>query len=99
MQEMLSSSYSARTEQDVIDSDGTLIFSRGNPTGGTDYTRKMALKHKRKMLHIDMNIAISYDAASLILSLIKLNKLNAVNVAGPRASKDAQMYGDVFGGA
>jgi hypothetical protein len=96
LQEMPTSSYPARTEQNVIDSDGTLIFSRGEPTGGTKYTRKMALKHKRKMLHIDLNIATSYDAASLILSWIKLHKLNTLNVAGPRTSKDGQMYGDVF---
>ena len=45
LQEMPTSSYPKRTEQNVIDSDGTLIFSRGKPTGGTDYTRKMVLKH------------------------------------------------------
>jgi hypothetical protein len=51
LQEMPTSSYPKRTEQNVIDSDGTLIFSRGKPTGGTDYTRKMVLKHKRHRLH------------------------------------------------
>ena len=43
LQEMPTSSYPKRTEQNVIDSDGTVIFSRGKPTGGTDYTRKMVL--------------------------------------------------------
>jgi len=46
LQEMPTSSYPKRTEQNVIDSDGTLIFSRGKPTGGTDYTRKMVLKQE-----------------------------------------------------
>jgi hypothetical protein len=47
-------SYPARTEQYVIDSDGTVIFSRGKLTGGTDYTRKMILKHKKQLFHIDL---------------------------------------------
>jgi hypothetical protein len=35
LEEMPTGSYPARTEQNVIDSDGTVIFSRGKPTGGT----------------------------------------------------------------
>jgi hypothetical protein len=68
LQEMPTASYPARTEQNVIDSDGTLIFSRGKPTGGTDYTRKMVLKHKKKLVHIDLKLQTSYDAAYEILS-------------------------------
>ena len=63
LQEMPTSSYPKRTEQNVIDSDGTLIFSRGKPTGGTEYTRKMVLKHKKQLVHIDLNLKTSYDAA------------------------------------
>ena len=63
LQQMPTASYPARTEQNVIDSDGTVIFSRGKPTGGTDYTRKMALKHKKQMVQIDLNLKTSYDAA------------------------------------
>ena len=38
LQEMSSDSYPERTEQNVIDSDGTLIISRGPLTGGSLYT-------------------------------------------------------------
>jgi hypothetical protein len=96
LKEMPTSSYPARTEQNVIDSDGTVIFSRGKPTGGTDYTRQMVLKHKKHMLHIDLSLTTSYDGASLILSWIKLQKIKILNVAGPRASKDSQIYDEVF---
>lgn len=96
LQEMPTPSYLACTEQNVIDSDGTLIFSRGKPTGGTDYTWEMVLKYKRQMLHIDLNITTTYDDASLILSWIKLQRINILNVAGPRASEDSQIYGEVF---
>jgi hypothetical protein len=54
LQEMPTDEYEARTEKNVLDSDGTLIISRGSPTGGTDYTRKMALKHGKQLLHIDL---------------------------------------------
>jgi len=96
LQEMPTSSYPKRTEQNVIDSDGTLIFSRGKPTGGTDYTRQMVLRHKRQLLHIDLNHRTSYDAAHLLLSWIDLQHIKILNVAGPRASKDPAIYNDVF---
>ena len=96
LREMPTDSYPKRTEQNVIDSDGTLIFSRGKPTGGTDYTRKMVLKHKRQLLHIDLNLRTSYDAAHLISSWIDLQHIKILNVAGPRASKDPTIYSDVF---
>ena len=70
LQEMPTSSYPKRTEQNVIDSDGTLIFSRGKPTGGTENTRKMVLKHKKQLLHIDLKLETSYVAAYEILSTI-----------------------------
>ena len=96
LQEMPTSSYPKRTEQNVIDSDGTLIFSRGKPTGGTEYTRKMVLKHKRHLVHIDLKLQTSYDAAYEILSTIEFYHIKILNVAGPRASKDPAIYKDVF---
>ena len=96
MQEMPTESYAARTEQNVIDSDGTLIICRGRPTGGSDYTREMALKHKKQLLHVDLNQTSSFDAASLVSSWIKLYQIKTLNVAGPRESKDPNVYVDVF---
>ena len=55
LKEMPTDSYPARTEQSVIDSDGTLIIARGKLTGGTDYTRKMTLRHHKQLLGIDLN--------------------------------------------
>ncbi len=95
--ELPTESYAERTEKNVIDSDGTLLISRGTPTGGTDYTRKMALKHGRQMLHIDMALNRNpKDAASLVSSWIKMNNIETLNVAGPRASKDPDIYGEAL---
>ena len=95
LEEMLTESYPASTEQNVIDSDGTLIIARGKLTGGTDCTRKMTLKHRKQLLGIDLNSTDHYDAASLIASWIRMQKVNTLNVAGPRASKDSEIYRNV----
>ena len=68
LQEMPTDSYARRTEQNVIDSDGTLIIARGKLTGGTDYTRQMTLKHKKQLLGIDLDQTDLYNAASLVAS-------------------------------
>ena len=85
--------FDAITEKNVLDSDGTLIISRGSPTGGTDYTRKMALKHGKQLLHIDLSVGQRpSDAGSLIASWIEMNRIETLNVAGPRASSDSEIY-------
>ena len=95
LQEMADEAYEARTEKNVQDSDGTLIISRGSPSGGTDYTRRMALKHGKQMLHIDLALGQRpSDAGSLIASWIEMNRIETLNVAGPRASHDPAIYTD-----
>ncbi len=56
----------------------------------------MALKNKKHLLHIDLNLTTSFDAASLVSSWIKLHQIKTLNVAGPRVSKDPNIYVDVF---
>ena len=93
MTEMPTDSYSERTEKNVTESDGTLIISQGTPTGGTDHTRKMALKHGKQLLHIDLALHGNLlDAASLVSSWLEMNKIETLNVAGPRASEDPTIY-------
>jgi hypothetical protein len=90
--EMPGSAYVLRTEQNVIDSNGTLIISHGDLSEGSDYTRKMAIKHHRPWLHIDLNKTPAFKAVTLICSWIDENAIEILNVAGPRASKDDQIY-------
>ena len=95
LQEMPTEEYPARTEKNVLESDGTLIISRGSPSGGTDYTRKMALKHGKQLLHIDLSLGQrASDAGSLISSWAEMNRIETLNVAGPRASNDPAIYAD-----
>lgn len=95
--EMPTESYPERTEKNVIEADGTLIISRGTPTGGTDNTVRLALQHGKPMLHIDLQIyGNPIDAAALISSWISMNRIETLNVAGPRASKDPRVYSETL---
>ena len=93
LQEMPTDSYSASTEQNVIDSDGTLIISHGELTGGSAFTRKMAMKHGKPWYHADLNKLPSFQAAMVIEDWISKNGIETLNVAGPRHSKDPIIYG------
>ena len=95
LQEMPTASYPKRTERNVLDSDGTAIISRGKLSGGSAYTRKMAVKHERPWLHINMVETPAFQASSVITEWIEKNDIQALNVAGPRASKDPTIYGHV----
>lgn len=92
MQEMPTSSYPARTEQNVIDSDGTLIISHGPLTDGSKYTREMAWKHAKPFLHINLNEIDSSRAAGHVHEWIIKSKIESLNVAGPRSSNDPSIY-------
>jgi len=92
LQELETTNYNKRTEQNIIDSDGTLILSHGRLTGGSDYTRDMAILHHRPWLHIDLEKIGAFQAAEKIKSWITENDIEVLNVAGPRASKDPAIY-------
>ena len=92
LKEMPTASFIKRIEQNVIDSDGTLILSHGKLTGGSDYSHKMALKYKRQLLHIDLAEIDTPQAAKLLHSWIALNHITIMNVTGSQASEDPQIY-------
>ena len=92
LKEMATTSYPMRTEKNVLDSDGTLILSHGKLTGGSALTRKFADQHGRHCLHIDLNKTIAFNAALEISTWVEESSIEVLNVAGPRASKDAGIY-------
>lgn len=96
LKEMNSTDYARRTEQNVADSDGTLIFSHGPLTGGSALTRKMAQKHGRPWLHVDLLKINSFGAAQSIHAWISEQRIGVLNVAGPRQSQDARIYRATF---
>lgn len=77
--------YAVRTEQNVIDSDGTLILYRQRMTGGTDLTRKMAEKHRRPCFAINLEEVEPTVFQDLNNWLLEFN-VAVLNIAGPRES-------------
>ncbi len=96
LKEMRTKSFPKRTEQNVIDSDATLILSHGKLAGGSKATKEFADKHKRPSLHIDLNQQVEYEAAVHIHDWIAQHEITTLNVAGPRASKDPRIYTKVL---
>ena len=94
--ETSSSQYSVRTEKNVVAAEGTLIISHGPLTGGSGYTREMAVKHGRPWLHMDLNQMAAFHAATAINNWILQKEIEILNVAGPRASEDPGIYQDTL---
>jgi hypothetical protein len=92
LQEMPTGQYSKRTEQNILDSDGTLILSHGLLTGGSALTTSFAERHRKPWIHIDLQTTPSPEAARMIQEWIGRNGIKIMNVAGPRKSKDPTIY-------
>ena len=89
LQETTSGDYRVRTERNVKESDGTLIFTIGKPTGGTALTVKKAKALDKPYMVIDLNK--EYDFGSVKSWLID-NDIEVLNIAGPRGSKFPDVY-------
>jgi len=89
---MATDSYPKRTEQNVIDSSATVIFSHGELTGGSELTSTIADKHYKPCLHLDMNKMSKSYASRLLKTWLIDTGIEVLNVAGPRASGDPKIY-------
>jgi len=76
--------YSVRTELNVRDADATLIICRGEPTGGTLLTIRLARQHARPLLIVDLSTSVEPES---IREWLAANKIENLNVAGPRESQ------------
>jgi len=88
---MDSPDYVKRTEANVVDSDATAVFTYGKPTGASLATIKLAKKHGKPCLHVDMNVIKRlYISGYFLLFIDRTPELPAdfvLNVAGSRESK------------
>jgi len=78
--------YAQRTEWNVRDTGGTVIFSiQPELTGGSKKTVEFAVKHNKPCLHLHSRQS---DAAQALRDFVADNKILTLNVAGPRASEE-----------
>lgn len=96
LQELPTGSYKIRTEKNILDSDGTLIVSHGNLTGGSALTRELVKKHKKPWIHIDLDNICQTEAAKLVAEWAERYHISVMNVAGARKSKDPKIYQATF---
>ncbi|MFN6536414.1 MAG: putative molybdenum carrier protein [Nostoc sp. EkiNYC01] len=87
-----SDEYSQRTEWNVRDSDGTAIFSIAEKLfAGSLLTAQLAQTYQKPCIHICKELAHLNPASKLLLFISKY-KIVTLNVAGTRASDEAEVY-------
>ena len=82
----------ARTKLNVRDSDATVIFSHGPLFGGSAYTQAKAIELGKPHIHMDLEKSTPDKVVTNIREWLAQVNPVVLNVAGPRASKDAQIY-------
>jgi Circularly permutated YpsA SLOG family len=83
LSETESPKYPVRTEQNVIDSDGTLLLFDGEIQGGTSLTLRLAQQQQKPLLAIDLTAPLDYAS---VRSWIAREAIDVLNIAGPRES-------------
>jgi len=89
LKELPTSDYAARTQQNVIDSDGTLILYRQRLQGGTALTNRYARELHKPVLRVRLDLTVDMPR---IVSWLAEHEIRTLNVAGPRASSHPGLY-------
>jgi len=80
--------YAQRTEWNVRDSDGTVIFSIAPVlTGGSRQTAELACRHRKPRLHL-VRERDEVVAAGRLVEFLAEHEIRVLNVAGPRQSQE-----------
>ena len=95
LKEMDTRDYPARTRQNIFDSDGTVIIARGPLTGGSALTYAFARKTNNGVCRINLLEQDIFEAALILHAFILDQGIRVLNVAGPIASHDSDIYYDV----
>jgi hypothetical protein len=91
--ELPSSSYPVRTKRNVRESDGTAICSlRAELSGGSALTLAYARSAKKPVIHLHASDKGEVDPVIQLEAFIASNRIEVLNVAGPRESKEPGVY-------
>ena len=92
LKETPNADYVQRTEWNVRDSDGTVVFSIANVlTGGSKKTVELAHRHHKPLIHIARDGGLASPEEDL-MRFIRQHEIQVLNVAGSRASKEPEIY-------
>ena len=87
-----SAGYPERTRKNVLDSDGTILITRGPLRGGSELTRAFATEQGKPFRVIDLDTLSEEVAATQIIDWLRSIKCRTVNVAGPRSREIEGIY-------
>lgn len=87
MKETGSRHYGQRTAANVIESDATILFTRGPLNGGSALTLKLAQRHSKPCLHVNLAAFDPARHVDGIRAWLQKYKPGILNVAGSRESK------------
>jgi RimJ/RimL family protein N-acetyltransferase len=91
LNETRSADYVQRTEWNVRDSDGTVVFSIAkNLTGGSRETMELARKHRKPVLHLCKDGG-HVSPERQLADFIREHRIQVLNVAGPRVSEEPEI--------
>ncbi len=91
LRETDSEEYSARTDRNVVDSDGTVLLTRGAPTGGSKLTAELAARRDKPLLHLDLDALDDEAAPARLRAWLARERIATLNVAGTRESGCADL--------
>ena len=94
--ELETTSYPVRTEKNVMDSSATLIFTYNKMGSGSALTVKMAKKHHKPYLHINLQKKTDSEAITEVSEWLNKVKPSVLNVAGSRESSAIGIYSTVY---
>lgn len=89
LQETADMDHTVRTESNVRDSDGTLVFHRGPLQGGTAYAVLMARHLGRPVLAIDLDEPCS---AADVAAWIERSRMRVIHIGGQREASSPGIY-------
>ena len=89
--------FTERTLQNVKDSDGTVIIYSGKLSGGTEQTVRFCRELEQPHQLIYASKVSIEDAARLITDVVRKDKIEILNVAGPRQSEWPEGYDYAYG--
>ena len=89
LKETTSASYADRTERNVRWADGTVVFTFGTPTGGSALTLRVAERHRKPHLHLDLGALQPEEAVARLRDWLAAEEVRVLNVAGSREGNAA----------
>ena len=92
LQEMEHGGFTERTLQNVTDADGTVIIYFDTLGGGSEQTFRFCVEQKRPHELINGAEVSAECAAEMISQFVRKQKIETLNVAGPRESQCAGGY-------